>query len=120
MLSVGLYDAVPRGRRAKGQKPPKGTPREKEMDSLSISDEEALDRFLARPEASRLMELCRWKDARNPREYKDGEASQLADDLLEALHSTRLPADETAVINHLLHMAVRCRDEGLFLLGLPD
>lgn len=120
MLSVGLYDAVPRGRRAKGQKPPKGTPREKEIDSLSFSDEEVLERFLDRLDGSRLMELSRWKDARNPREYKYGEASQLADDLLEALRLTRLPADETGVLNHLLLMAVRCRDEDLFLLALPD
>jgi hypothetical protein len=91
------------------------------MDSLSLSNEEALDRFLDRPDdAFRLMELRRWKDARNPREYKDVEASQLADDLLEALRSTRLPADETAALTHVLHMAVRCRDEGLFLVAIPD
>ncbi len=119
-MSVRLYDAVPRGRRAKGQKPPKGTPRVKAIDSLSIGDEEVLERFLDRLDGSRLMELSRWKDARNDREYKDGEASQLADDLLEALRLTRLPADETGVLNHLLLMAVRCRDEDLFLEAVVD
>ena len=85
-----------------------------------LQDEAALDRPLDRDSVARLIELGRWRGAANEGVFDGDQAAQLAEDLAEILRDTKIPADESAAAAQLLSMFLRCCDDGLFLVALPD